>query len=511
MEAEGAVPLIKFWLAVENFRLSAQTMVEQQQQQATVAVDESPAKQPNTSIKCDIEDRPLTDDEKSEMMSSSKSEKKPPVSKSKRNSQFQTTVATDALKILEKFLCSTSESWIDIPATIHSKISLSMCNCDESTSLVAPDCFSEAQEFVLDRLEREYLKRFLDSEFYCKYSLEILTGGDLRREDILYSESALFYFMEFLEQQQEQPRDYLDFLLSATNFRRHSAGALDASVASGDAMVLYEKYFSLQATSSLGFSDAVRSQVEERICATEEKVLIGCFDLPIRVVERFFKKVYLERFLASDLFFKHVTDLVNRSQAQSSERQYPKGVTRTQSLTGGGRSHRKINSEGENFTLKRSKSTFSISSLVAANGKGEEQPTHQVAKLGSTVELRIDSRMFCNGSGGGEKQSSSGGSTSSLSFGRVNALGRFERDLGLRGAEEGGCAEREESAGSRLKKAVKKFVNLSEDKVQEELAWQVAEMIVKDVTDITMNGGGRGGGVNGESRRNSVMVVEEEE
>lgn len=33
---------------------------------------------------------------------------------------------------------------------------------------------------------------------------------------------------------------------------------------------------------------------------------------------------------------------------------------------------------------------------------------------------------------------------------------------------------------------MKKFVNKDGEKMQEDMAWQVAEMIVKDVTNITM-------------------------
>lgn len=472
MEAEEAVPLIKFWLAVENFRLSAQqtTMTEATMTTTTTTVD-------SNSNKCDIEDRPLTDDEKSEIISQQeqKKEKSRPRKTTKRNSQFQTTVATDALKIIEMFLCANSDSWIDVPPMVSSRISLSMCHCDERTSLVSPDCFAEAQQFVEERLEREYLRRFLDSEFYSKYCLEILTGGDLQLPDILYSECALFYFMEFLEQ--EQQRDYLDFWMSATNFRNHSAGA------SGDAMVLYDKYFSLQATNPLKLSDVVRSRVEERICSAEAILLVGCFDLPLRIVERLFGEFYLERFLVSDLFFKHVSDLASRAQQQQQQR-HPR-VLRTQSLTG----------EGEKKKgLRRVNSTVSIA---------EKETTTTVAKLGSTVELRIDASQL----GSGDFWSAGVNSSSSLSFGRVNALGRFERDFEW-GDEGGEGAGGEESAGSRLKKAVKRLVNLSEDKVQEELAWQVAEMIVKDVTDVTMNGRGamagvRNGGVN--------MVVEDVE
>lgn len=454
MESVSEVALIKFWMAVENFRISAQTQT--------------------SNNKCDIS-----------------TERKP---------KFQTSVAADALKILEKFLCTNSESCIDIPPEVHAKISLSMCRAvatedAEIQSLVPPDCFAEAQQLVVQRLERDYLRRFLDSAFYCRYSLDILTGGDVRLADILYSESALFYFMEFLEQ--ERARDLLDFWMTATNFRRHCA----QGEASSDAMVLYEKYFSLQATNPLQMSNAVRLNVEERICCKEAATLSACFDLPIRIVERFLGECYLQRFLNSAVFYKHVSDLVAKC-SQNQEVRHPR-VSRTQSLTG--KMHRKTNSDGggggsESF-LRRTSSFVSMS---------EHRP--QVAKLGSTVELRIDSRLFCNGSGSGTSERRANG----LSFGRVDALGRFERDFewedsasGLSGCAGGGA---EESAGSKLKKAVKKLVHMPEDRVQEELAWQVAEMIVKDVTDITLNGGvgSTNGGESLGRRTSGIMVVEEE-
>lgn len=466
MEAQQAVPLLKFWLAVENFRMSA----------------EDDDKLLEEKSKCDIiEDRPLTDDEKTEMKLDQGIKKQ---KLRRHNSQFQTTVATDALKIYEKFLCANSDSWIDdIPATVHSRISLSMGH-----STVSAHCFSEAQQLVEERLEKEFLRRFLDSGFYCKYCLEILTGGDVRLADILYSECALFYFMEFLEQQEDGgQRDFLDFWVSATNFRKHS----NSASASSDAMVLYDKYFSLQATNPLGLCNAVRSRVEERICATEENLLIGCFDLPIRIVERFFGEFYLQKFLASELFYKHVSDLLQRSQV--AEGRQPHRVLRTQSVSV--KRQRKGSGEIAGGSLRRTLSSVSMS-------EGGSVPP-QVAKLGSTVELRIDTRAL--GCSGGEKRTNG---VSSLSFGRVDSLGRFERDFEWR--DEGGTTASagsalcEESAGAKLKRAVKRLVHMSEDKVQEELAWQVAEMIVKDVTDITMNGGGDG-------RKSGIVVVGEED
>lgn len=95
---------------------------------------------------------------------------------------------------------------------------------------------------------------------------------------------------------------------------------------------------------------------------------------------------------------------------------------------------------------------------------------------------------------------------SGLNFGRINELGRFETDLEPEPDRKEG--ERQifylpwfyDSKNkyfsplndfvifseSRITKAVKKLVNLDEDKTKEEMAWQVAAMIVKDVTNVTM-------------------------
>uniref|UniRef100_T1HR53 Uncharacterized protein n=1 Tax=Rhodnius prolixus TaxID=13249 RepID=T1HR53_RHOPR len=39
---------------------------------------------------------------------------------------------------------------------------------------------------------------------------------------------------------------------------------------------------------------------------------------------------------------------------------------------------------------------------------------------------------------------------------------------------------------SRISRVVKLLMNKDEQKAQEEMAWRVAEMIVKDITSITM-------------------------
>lgn len=61
--------------------------------------------------------------------------------------------------------------------------------------------------------------------------------------DILYNDTALFYLMEFLEQ--EGCTSYLEFWIAASNFQQQYQNAsknYDPMQAQEDAMVLYDKY-----------------------------------------------------------------------------------------------------------------------------------------------------------------------------------------------------------------------------------------------------------------------------
>jgi len=62
---------------------------------------------------------------------------------------------------------------------------------------------------------------------------------------------------QFVEQEGQQT--LLEFWLAATNYQLHFSS--DPLEAQSDAVVLYDKYFSLQATSPLGFGDSLRFQV----------------------------------------------------------------------------------------------------------------------------------------------------------------------------------------------------------------------------------------------------------
>uniref|UniRef100_A0A2K6TVV5 A-kinase anchor protein 10, mitochondrial n=1 Tax=Saimiri boliviensis boliviensis TaxID=39432 RepID=A0A2K6TVV5_SAIBB len=128
----------------------------------------------------------------------------------------------------------------------------------------------------------KHFSEFLRSHHFCKYQIEVLTSGTVYLADILFCESALFYFSEYMEK--EDAVNILQFWLAADNFQSQLAakkGQYDGQEAQNDAMILYDKYFSLQATHPLGFDDVVRLEIESNICR-EGGPLPNCFTTPLR-------------------------------------------------------------------------------------------------------------------------------------------------------------------------------------------------------------------------------------
>ncbi|KAG8590655.1 hypothetical protein GDO81_006831 [Engystomops pustulosus] len=156
----------------------------------------------------------------------------------------------------------------------------------QSSKLNAPSRNSPTREGLDDTshqlMKSKHFLEFLRSHHFCKYQIEVLTSGTVHLSDILFCESALFYFSEYMEK--EDAVNILQFWLAADNFQSQLAaksGQYDGQEAQNDAMILYDKYFSLQATHPLGFDDSVRMEIESNICR-EGGPLANCFTTPLR-------------------------------------------------------------------------------------------------------------------------------------------------------------------------------------------------------------------------------------
>uniref|UniRef100_A0A182J232 RGS domain-containing protein n=1 Tax=Anopheles atroparvus TaxID=41427 RepID=A0A182J232_ANOAO len=445
----------------------------------------------------------LTDDEKTQICEAGKgtsvesSSSAAPKTKCEESNVFNSLINSDAVRIYKKYLTINSPHYIEVPATALSTISLTLCSGACSAAI-----FNEVQQFLLELLERNYLNPFLESSFYCKYTLEVLTSENLTLVDILGSEMALFYFMEYLEQHKK--RHYLECYVAAVNFKQSFENKIQAQK---DAIVLYEKYFSLQATCSLKLSDSVRFKLEEQICSADPANIAVCFELPVQIIERFLEQRFFAGFIKSLLYTRFINELLGkvRTNMSSNVSGMVEDSRNCASRESGNKGHRKTLSDASsdrgvgvmrgnsrefktisshNTLLAMSDTNFkrnrkSLVPILHTAGTNMPSATGMSGSSGSIDIMQIDSRQLYNPDLLWRRNSPASG----LTFGRVDALGRYERDFDIAGPPSGD----DRWNRNKIKRAVRKLVNLSEDKAQEELAWQVAEMIVKDITSVTMN------------------------
>lgn len=363
------------------------------------------------------------------------------------------SLSQDALHIFNKYIAQNSPLPIGVPEELRSRISDSI-----SRDHIQHDCFLPAQEFVVSQMQKEVFPLFLRSPYNCKHQVDVLTSGNVSLADILYNDSALFYFMEYMEQ--EQSRHLVDFLLMADNFRNHllAEGHYDGQQAQEDAMVIYDKYFSLQATTSLGFSDTVRLEVEMNICR-EEGPLPCCFEKPVMILMQHLEKNHLKQFLSSQLYVKYISECIVTIQTANSDTDCTK---------------RKKRSGSDSSSSDMSLASQTTNTLLAMDGKQPGTPVSGARRILRNIEgsdMKIDTGQFNPDSLW--KRSLAG----KLQMAHVNHLGKVTTEFE---------PEPDKRTGSNLTKAFKKLVNWDVDKTEEDLAWQVAEMIVKDICNVTL-------------------------
>ncbi|XP_030384861.1 A-kinase anchor protein 10, mitochondrial [Scaptodrosophila lebanonensis] len=507
LEARNGLPLIKFYLDIENFKRAALTQLEREQLQKQSVPEEQEGERPDAcsadeainsasedleeenddgedndvpelKTLCDLSMRkPLTDDEKSRIYAETNKQ----ISKSNRlkaSSELSLCSSTlgeaisaasikDAIAIYQKYLIVNARLFVELPIGILAHISLLLCgkSCtgDELEKPIPASCFDEARDYVLQQLERDHVHGFLQSSYYCKYCVELIDGAQINIFDVLYSEVALFYFTEYLEQQHE--RECLEFWITAINFRKSFASSTPVSLdqAQADAMVIYERYFSLQSDCRLWMSDKMRLRVEETICAPGQ--LAYAFDLALLVTATYLEQKYFADFLKSSTFANYVNELKAKQ-----------GGNERPSLTATVQHKLSLRRAPKLSAQQRHRKTLSMSDCTHIS-----QHNTLLAAMDTTkpaTNMNIDSRQLNNPQLLWQRPISG-----ALKFGHVNALGRYERDFEAVESQQSWSL-----SGSKLKNAMRKLVNLPEDHVQEEIAWQVAEMIVRDVTNVTLNG-----------------------
>ncbi|XP_041808062.1 A-kinase anchor protein 10, mitochondrial [Chelmon rostratus] len=351
-------------------------------------------------------------------------------------------IEKDAVTIFTKYISPDAVRPIPITEQIRNDIVAKICGED---GMVDPNCFVIAQSVVFTILEQQHFSEFLRSHHFCKYQIEVLTSGSVFLADILFCESALFYFSEYMEK--EEAMNVLQFWLAADNFQNQLAakkGQYDGQEAQNDAMILYDKYFSLQATNPLGFGDSVRMEIESNICR-EGGPLPDCFTTPLRQAWTTMEKVYMPGFLSSNLYYKYLSDLINSVRADEfvNVSTPGHGGPADNDRTGSNASEGSQTQQGARKAAIKILKNF------------DEAITVDVANLDPES---LYQRPYAG----------------KMTFGKVNELGQFIRE-----AEPEPDVKK--SKGSMFSQAMKKWVQGNSDEAQEEMAWQIAKMIVNDV------------------------------
>ncbi|XP_029547010.1 A-kinase anchor protein 10, mitochondrial isoform X1 [Salmo trutta] len=352
------------------------------------------------------------------------------------------SIERDAVSIFTKYISPDAARPIPITEQLRNDIVAKICGED---GLVDPNCFVIAQSVVFSIMEQQHFSEFLRSHHFCKYQIEVLTSGSVFLADILFCESALFYFSEYMEK--EDAVNVLQFWLAADNFQDQlaaKAGQYDGLEAQNDAMILYDKYFSLQATNPLGFDDSVRMEIESNICR-EGGPLPDCFTTPLRQAWTTMEKVYMPGFLSSNLYYKYLSDLINSVRADEFV---------LASAPGQG-----VASDGDRITN-------------ATEGSQAQQGAKKVAAI--KILKNFDEAITVDIASLDPESLYQRPYAGRMTFGKVNELGQFIRE-----AEPEPDVKK--SKGSMLSLAMKKLVQGNSDEAQEEMAWKIAKMIVNDV------------------------------
>ncbi|XP_006902117.1 PREDICTED: A-kinase anchor protein 10, mitochondrial-like [Elephantulus edwardii] len=353
------------------------------------------------------------------------------------------SIEQDAVNTFTKYISPDAAKPIPITEAMRNDIIAKICGEDGQ---VDPNCFVLAQSIVFSAMEQEHFSEFLRSHHFCKYQIEVLTSGTVYLADILFCESALFYFSEYMEK--EDAMNILQFWLAGDNFQSQLAakkGQYDGQEAQNDAMILYDKYFSLQATHPLGFDDIVRLEIESNICR-EGGPLPNCFTTPLRQAWTTMEKVFLPGFLSSNLYYKFLNDLIHS--------------VRGDEFLGG---------------------NVSLTAYGSVGAPDESSPTgtnnsyqSSVKKPSVKILKNFDEAIIVDAASLDPESLYQRTYAGKMTFGRVSDLGQFIR-------ESEPEPDVKKSKGSMFSQAMKKWVQGNTNEAQEELAWKIAKMIVSDV------------------------------
>lgn len=311
----------------------------------------------------------------------------------RQSDRLRHLIKSDAVSLYKAYLAPESEPKLPIDDSVRVKMIEALCS--ESNGCIQPDSFDTAQDAVLAWLNTHYCSEFLSSPLVAEYQLNVLTNfrSELTISDIVYCSSLVFNFMEFLDSR--GGARLLQFLFDVRNFE---ANVSSPQHAAADALCLYDKYFSLQATCGLGFDDEFRVEVEVAMCPADCGQLVrpDCFERSKQLVLQFLQAAHLPDYLSSDMLSNHLASL-----------------------------------------------TYVVDTACLAQRHQRQDSSHSPSQQARAYPSQGNSSARHGGSVHSEPVTSSDYQRSIVNFGRVDHLGRFHSDLDkIALAEQPSMAER---------------------------------------------------------------------
>uniref|UniRef100_A0A0K0F8W0 A-kinase anchor protein 10, mitochondrial (inferred by orthology to a human protein) n=1 Tax=Strongyloides venezuelensis TaxID=75913 RepID=A0A0K0F8W0_STRVS len=171
-------------------------------------------------------------------------------------------------------------------------------NSKTITSILYKDAVLRVKEIISKR----YLESFLSSVYYKSYLVECLNDSPLSLADVFNIDQLLCSFIEFLDT--ENDRKYLEFIIAVNSFLEDYNTSMEDKNLMEDAMIIYEKYISMQAFEALDFGDSVRVQVEQQICSLHGKPSKDCFKIPYDLAKKLLQIKSIPQYMESLFFIK---------------------------------------------------------------------------------------------------------------------------------------------------------------------------------------------------------------
>jgi A-kinase anchor protein 10 len=246
----------------------------------------------------------------------------------------EAAILDDAIEIYTTFVALNALKPVELSDAIRQEIEVHLCP-EEDGGGVSRNCFKKAQVAVLSTMEQRFYPGFLASPALAQYQLQALSCAKVELIDVLNCPNTAVIFREYLEQ--EGHVHFLDFWYIADHFTAALMAQSGCHISvDGNlefAMLIYDKYISLQASEPLGLGDEARQEVEQRICDLSGTRGDSFQDAQQRVL-KMLESDYFVRFKQSHLFLAYHSKLlhsVNESESVFDGRRPSSVVTERES------------------------------------------------------------------------------------------------------------------------------------------------------------------------------------